>query len=111
MSPHILMSPALGYLLQLLLQISWVHSAIIPQSVGLAGTNVTLGDDSAVCVQYEGWVGDGIRQSDCVDAINEFYRTNVQPRGKQEYEFRIRGEPQTTVLPSIMTPWKYDQGE
>ena len=99
----------LGLPIQLLLQITIVHSAIIPQSLGIALT--TPADNTAYCVDNEGWIGNGIIKSDCAVAISEFYRTNVQPRGGQEYEFYTIGARKTSSFPLVLTPRKHDYGE
>ena len=101
----------LALFIQLLLQPSLVHSATIPQSSGITATNVTVNAEPAQCIDNEGWVGDGIIVSDCVEAIREFYRTQVQPRREQHYEFTQIGVSRTTGLPYINTPRKYDYGE
>lgn len=111
MFSHVLISITFGCSLQLLLQTSPVHSAIIPQLIDITTTNPTLDNSPAHCTSYEGWVGNGILRSDCAKAISEFYRTNVEPRSGQEYEFLSRGVPRTSYLPYIVTPRKYDYGE
>ena len=55
-------------------------------------------------------MGDGIVATDCVEARNEFFRTNVQPRGIQEFEFLTHGVPRTGYFPYIVTPRMYDYG-
>ena len=101
----------LGFLLQTPFQISLVHGAIIPRSVDITTMNETMNDGTPpYCNNLEGWVGDGIDPSDCAVAISEFLRTNVRPRGKQEYEFLARGVPRVSYLPWIVTPKKYDYG-
>ena len=94
---------------QLLLQTTIVHTAIIPQTQGIATT--APGKNTAHCVDYEGWVGNGIIQSDCTEAISEFYRTTVQPRYGQEYEFYTIGAPRISHFPYVLTPRKYDYGK
>lgn len=110
MSSRSLILLVFRFSLQLLLQTSLVHGASIPQSVDVVATNATLSDNFAYCSDNEGWVGNGILQSDCAEAISEFYRTNVLPRGGQEFEFLSRGVPKTSHLPYIVTPRKYDYG-
>ena len=105
---------ALGWVVQLLLETRLVHGATIPQSIDIVTADATLGANRATpayCNSYEGWLGDGIVQSDCAEAISQFFRTEVEPRGKQEFEFLSRWEPRTTHLPYIFTPAKYDHGE
>ena len=109
MSSHALIYFLLGLPFQLLRQTTIAHSAIIPQSPGIAPTAVD--NDMAHCVDNEGWVRNGIIKSDCAVAMSEFYRTNVLPRGGQEYEFYALGGPRTSRLPTILTPRKYDYGE
>ena len=112
----ITMSPRAPILLTLaclfqLLQTAPVHSASIPPSLSLAITNATFNGNPAYCNNYEGWVGAGIARGDCTEAIAEFYRTNVEPRGGQRFEFLTRGVPRNTHLPYIVTPRKHDYGE
>ena len=112
MSSHALNLFVLGCMLQfLLLQNSLVHSAVISRFLNTAITNATVGYHPAYCSDNEGWVGGGIVQSDCAEAIMELYRTNVSPRKRQEYEFLTRGVPRTSHLPYIVTPRKHDYGE
>ena len=101
----------LALFFQLFLQPSPVHSATIPQSFGIATKDAAVNADRAQCIDNEGWVGEGIIVSDCAEAIREFYRTQVQPRREQHYEFLHRGVTRTTALPYINTPRKFDYGE
>lgn len=109
MSSRALIHILLGLPFQLLLQTSVIHTAIIPRTPGIAPT--APGDNTAYCVDNEGWVGNGIIESDCAEAISEFYRTNVQPRGGQEYEFYTIGAPRISHFPYVLTPRKYDYGK
>lgn len=102
---------ALGWVVQLLLETRLVHGATIPQSIDIVTADATLGATPAYCNSYEGWLGDGIVQSDCVEVISQFFRTNVEPRGNQEFEFLSSWELRTTHLPYVVTPTKYDHGE
>ena len=111
MSSRALVALVLGCLLQLLLETSPVHGAVVLQSIDIAATDATLGGNPVYCNKLEGWIGEGIDPSDCADAVSEFRRTNVRPRGKQEFEFLSRGVSRTTSLPYITTPRKYDYGE
>lgn len=111
MSFRALVFSIFGCSLQILLQISLIQGAVIPTSIDIAATNATLGNDFAYCSDNEGWVGNGIDYSDCAEAIDDFYVTNVRPRGGQEFEFLARGVPRTSHLPYIVTPRKYDHGE
>lgn len=99
----------LGWPFQLLLHTTIVHAAIIPQTQGIAPT--APGANTAYCVDNEGWVGNGIIQSDCTEAISEFYRTNVQPRDGRRYEFYTIGAPRISHFPYVLTPRKYDYGK
>lgn len=110
MSSHVLSLLIVGLFFQLLPQALSVHASVIPQSISIATTNATLRGHSAYCSDNGGWVGDGIRKSDCADAISEFTRTEVDPRGEQKFEFRSRGVHKTSVLPTVTTPRKYDYG-
>ncbi|CAF9927362.1 MAG: hypothetical protein ALECFALPRED_003691 [Alectoria fallacina] len=109
MSPRAPILLTLACLFQLL-QTAPVHSASIPPSLSLAITNATFNGNPAYCNNYEGWVGAGIARGDCTEAIAEFYRTNVEPRGGQRFEFLTRGVPRNTHLPYIVTPRKHDYG-
>lgn len=109
MSSHAVIHFLLGLPFQLLLQSTIAQSAIIPQPPGIAPKS--SGNDIGHCVDYEDWLGNGIIKSDCADAISEFFRTNVQPRGGQEYEFYALGGPRTSRFPTVLTPRKYDYGE
>ena len=100
----------LGCLLQILRRIPLVHGAVIPQSADITATSSTLGLNPAECNDLEGWVGNGIRRSDCAAAITEFFSASVQPHGEQEYEFRNHEVPQTSHLPSVVTPTKFYHG-
>ncbi|CAD6593029.1 MAG: hypothetical protein ASARMPREDX12_006665 [Alectoria sarmentosa] len=108
MSPRTPFLLALACLFQVLFQTAPVHSASIPPSLSLANTNATFNGNPAYCNNYGGWVGDGIVRGDCTEAIREFYRTNVEPRGGQSYEFLTQGVSRNTHLPYIVTPRKYD---
>lgn len=101
---------ALGWVVQLLLETRLVHGATIPQSIDIVTADATRATP-AYCNSYEGWLGDGIVQNDCAEAISQFFRTNVEPRGKQEFEFLSSWELRTTHLPYVVTPTKYDHGE
>ena len=101
----------LALFIQLLLQPSLVHSATIPQSLSIKTTNATANEDTVECMDNEGWVGAGIVVNDCVEAIREYYRTEVQPRGGQQYEFVQVGEPKRTNLPRINSPRRFNHGE
>ena len=101
----------LALFIQLLLQPLLVHSATIPQPLRITNTNATIDEDTAKCIDNEGWVGSGIVVNDCVEAIREFYRTEVQPRGGQQYEFVQVGETKTTNLPRINSPRRFNYGE
>lgn len=109
MSSYALIHFLLGLPFQLLFQTTIVHTAIIPQSPSIAPT--ALSNDKGNCVANEGWVGDGIIKDDCAHAMSEFYRTNVLPRGGQEYEFYTLGGPSHSRFPTVLTPRKYDYGE
>ena len=111
MSSRALVVLVFGCLVQLLIETSPVHGAVIPQSIDIATTDATLGGVQVYCNKLEGWIGEGIVPSDCAEAISEFRRTNVRPRGKQEFEFLSRGVSRVTHLPYINTPRKYDYGE
>ena len=110
MSFHTLVIFVLGCLLQILLETTFVDGAVIPQPAGITATNATLGANPTYCNDLEGFVGDGIVQSDCTAAINEFYRTVVQPRGDRKYEFLMEGTDRTSEVPYIVTPNKYTYG-
>ena len=97
--------------IQFLLQPSLVHGATIPQSLSIQTTNATISEDTVECMDNEGWIGAGIVVNDCVEAIREFYRTQVQPRGGQQYEFVQVGETKTTTLPRINSPKRFNHGE
>ncbi|KAL9130000.1 MAG: hypothetical protein Q9175_007136 [Cornicularia normoerica] len=93
-----------------MLQTSLVHGAVIPQPLSTVTTNATLGGNPAYCSNNEGWVGNGIIRSDCAEAISEFYRTNVEPRKGQDFEFLTRGVRSISHLPTVITPRKGDYG-
>ena len=101
---------ALGWVVQLLLETPLVHGATIPQSIDIVAANATSRATPAYCNNYEGWLGDGIVQGDCAEAISQFFRTDVEPRGNQEFEFLSSWEPRTSHLPYIVTPTKYGHG-
>lgn len=111
MSSNAVVHFLLGFLFQLLLQSSLVEGAIIPETARITTTNATLGDSVGHCVNYEGWVGNGIARADCAEAIREFYRTDVQPRGGQEYEFFAVRTKKMSNLPTVITPRKHDYGK
>lgn len=111
MSSHALRFLLLAIAYQHLLQTSLVHGAVIPQPLSNVTTNATLGGNPAYCSNNEGWVGNGIIRSDCAEAISEFYRTNVEPRKGQEFEFLTRGVRSISHLPTLITPRKGDYGE
>ena len=102
----------LGLAFTLLLHTSLVSSATVAHSLGIARTNLTLGsDDDGDCVTHEGWVGDGIARRDCVAAVREFYRTEVYPRGRNEFEFVSRGVRRKSYLPEVLLPLVSDYGK
>lgn len=111
MSSYMLVVLVIVCFLQPLLQTSLVQGAVVPQSIHNGTMNATLQATPGYCNSFPDWVGDGIIQSDCTDAISEFFRQNVEPRGRQEYEFLNRGDTRSTYLPYINTPSKYDYGE
>lgn len=111
LSSYVPMYILLSIPFQLLFGTSPVYSAVIPQPIEIATTNVTLRHNPVYCSNSHGWVGDGIIANDCAKAISGFYRTNVRPRGGQEFEFLTRGVRRTSIVPYILTPRKYDYGE
>ena len=102
---------SLGFLSLFLHGIPPVQGAAVPQSIDLATINMTVSDNPTYCVNNESWMGDGIAKSDCKIAISEFLRTNVRPRGTQEFEFLTRGVPKRFHLPYVTIPRMYDYGE
>ena len=108
---HTLTRPVFACLLQLLLQTSLVHSATIPDSLDITSTNASLSNAPVYCNDFHGWVGNGFFLEDCAEAITEFYRTNVEPRGMQKYEFYTFGVPTPAHLPNVVTPRKHDYGQ
>ncbi|KAM0795955.1 hypothetical protein BDR22DRAFT_976498 [Usnea florida] len=110
MSSHTPIHFLLALFIQFLLQPLKVHSATIPQSLGVTNTNATANEDTAQCIDNEGWVGNGIVVNDCVEALREFYQLEVQPRGGQLYEFLQVEETKTTNLPRINSPRRFSYG-
>ena len=108
---HTLAVYVLGCLLQILPEIPLVHGAVVPQSADITAPSSTLGLEPVHCNDLEGFVGNGIRRSDCAAAIGEFLSTSVRPRGNQEYEFFDREAHQISHLPSVVTPTKFYHGE
>ena len=101
----------LALFIHLVLQPSLVLSATIPQSLSIKTTNATVNEDTVECMDNEGWVGEGIVVNDCIEGIREFYRTEVQPRGGQQYEFVQVGDVKTTNLPRINSPRRFHYGK
>ena len=111
------MSPSLGRLARALLLhviMPWSHSSpvsgvTVPQSLFL---NATVGVSKVQCTNNEEWIGpQGISKSDCVEALFDLQRRDVQPHRGQMYEFTSVGSGKHSEFPVVITPRKYDIGK
>ncbi|MCJ1459957.1 hypothetical protein MMC28_010336, partial [Mycoblastus sanguinarius] len=91
----------------------WSHSSpvsgvTVPQSLFL---NATVGVSKVQCTNNEEWIGpQGISKSDCVEALFDLQRRDVQPHRGQMYEFTSVGSGKHSEFPVVITPRKYDIG-
>ena len=84
----------------------------IPILSTLASPNTGLGAIRHGCNSFTGWIGSGVSRNDCELAIEELWKSDVQPRRGQEYEFYARGAPRLDFpLPLVLTPRKHEYGE
>ena len=110
MNPHSLRILAFAFCFKDASSMSLVNRAKITQPSSIT-YNASLGGTDAFCNSFEGWIGNGIIEDDCQTAINELYRTDVEPRKGQQYEFVRKGAHKTTNLPTVLTPRKHYFGK
>lgn len=100
-------------LVRLLSLVSPIDGAVVPQPLTLTLSNSSLGFGRVnpdQCNSFPAWIGNGIVDSDCREAINELYRDDVEPRKGQTYEFLRRGVRRVSYDPWVTTPRKHWYG-
>ena len=83
----------------------------IPILSTLVSPNNALGAIRYGCNWLPSWIGSGVSVDDCDLAVEELWKSDVQPRRGQDYEFYTQGAPRLDFpLPLVLTPRTHEYG-